>query len=739
MAKIFNKNVIANTLAPSTNNDFYGLLYNLLPEGKTRETARSVMENLLIKPLEKANIEYLNAKQAMRKNWEGAKVMAVTGQNVNKLSKSQRDAALKKFNELVNQDSPIDFDGRKLKNHEVVKVFNYMKDPTTYRPLENTFDNDTLDAIVDYVSGNETLNNFANVLPSVYAGVAGQINAKLASHGRETFGKVKIDKEALTPEQKERLEKIYGGNIPAFAVYTPLTSEGVETDADIDKLLAQDNYAMYTVMDGRLKKRTGGGEITFGNNLDADFTAYLNGPVRTLAFIDFAQNASDFFGPKQITAMRAAYGDQWASAIKDSLRRIVTGKNQPSKQNAATKALDKWINRTVGTVMTLNTRSAILQLLSAGNFAINDTQAYFEGLSATRQEKQMIKDFIKNSEWAVERGKGKTDLAVDNLFGGEKEAFVDQVLQKGYVLTKLGDKFAITTGGAPYMVGKYRQFKREGLPHEEAIQKAYAEFVSQAEETQQSTRPERLGQSQTTQMGKLILAFANTPMQYNRKMSRAIKDLTAKGTDPKRKKQAIKEIAYYGALQNMVFTTLQRLLVPGLDDDEEKTTDWVNSLANTLLRGIGVWGAVTAAVKDALIAASRDKDIYDPLINVAPAVGTKVRHLRTALGTRAVYAQSDLVDDAEVYQIASGINAATNLPADRAVKVTEQVYDAFASDLEWYQKALRALGWSRYDLGETGGGKPLKRHERTIVHSIDVVHHFMQMKLVKHLKMVLLK
>ena len=64
--------------------------------------------------------------------------------------------------------------------------------------------------------------------------------------------------------------------------------------------------------------------------------------------MDFAKNASDFFGPKQITAMKAAYGEQWAAAVKDSLRRIVTGKNQPSKQTAATRALDKWINRTVG-------------------------------------------------------------------------------------------------------------------------------------------------------------------------------------------------------------------------------------------------------------------------------------------------------------------------------------------------------------------------------------------------------
>ena len=317
---------------------------------------------------------------------------------------------------------------------------------------------------------------------------------------------------------------------------------------------------------------------------------------------------------------------------------------------------------------------------------------------------------MKNSEWVKERGKGKVDLAVDSIFEDDRPGFIDQTLQKGYVFTKLGDKFAITSGGAPYMIGKYKQALKDGLSQEDAIQRAYQEFVSQAEETQQSTRPERLGQSQTTQMGKLILAFANTPMQYNRKMVRAIKDLTASGTSKERKRQAGRELLYYGAAQNIVFTSLQRLMLPGVSGDvEDEAADWVNTLVNNLLRGIGVWGAVVAGLKDALISASRDKDIFEPLVNIAPAVGTKIRHLRTAVGAKPIYAQSELVDDPLVYQVASGINAATNLPADRAVKVVEQVGDAFSSDFEWYEAALRALGWSRYDLDAPAGSSPLNR------------------------------
>ena len=712
--KIFGRDALANILSPATNADFYTLLYNLLPKGKTRETARAIIDQLLIKPLEKANIDYLNSKARMRQNWIDAKAYAMTGKVADKLTPKELKKALNDANNLMNQESTVEFGGRNLRNYDIVKVYNYMKDPSTYRALNKTFTQETLDQIVDYVAENGNVKTFADVIPGVYSGVASEINAKLDSHGRQTFSKKRINRDALSPEEISRLEKINGGTLPLFSKYTPLTSEGTDTDTDVDKLLNDNQYAMYTVMDGRLKERTGGGEIiVHGNNLDGDFDSYLNGPVRTMAFLDFAQNASDFFGTNQMNAMKAAYGDQWQKAMKDSLRRIVTGKNQPAKQNAATKALDRWINRTVGTVMTLNTRSAILQLISTSNFIVNDPKAVFDGLNATKAEKALVRDFLKNSEWAKERGKGKVDLAVDSIFNDDKPGFVDTVLQKGYILTKLGDKFAITTGGAPYMIGKYKQYTKDGMTPSEALQKAYADFVAQAEETQQSTRPERLGQSQTTQMGKLILAFANTPMQYNRKMVRAIKDITAKGTDPKRKAQAGRELLYYGAAQNIVFTALQRLMLPGVSGDvEDEAGAFANNLANTLLRGIGVWGAVVAGLKDALIAASDDKDIFEPLVNIAPALGTKIRHLRTALGTKSIYAQSDLVDDPLVYQISSGINVATNLPADRAVKVVEQVGDSFSSDFEWYQAALRALGWSRYDLGEPAGESPLNRLAR---------------------------
>ncbi len=719
LSKLKSINLLANILSPATNNDFYGLLYDLLPAGKNRLRFQKFLKETLIDPLEKANVELLNAKRELRNNWINSKVVAITGKTSRQLGIKGTKKALEQANALLNARSTVEYGGEPLSNSDVIKIYNYLKDPSTYRQVESTLSSDKLNDVIAYVKENPQLKDMADRIPGVYAGVAGRINSKLDQHGRETFDRIEIKPENLTAEQLDRLEQIYGSvsAIPKYGEYTPMSAISSEQDAiDVDALIKGDSYTAYTVMDGRLKKRTRGGTLKLhADNLDADFKKYLDGPVRTMAFLDFAKNASNVFGPKQMAAMKASLGNSWASAMKDSLSRIVTGKTTPTYDNAETRLFDKWINRTVGTVMTLNLRSGLLQLISTANYWVADPVAWREGARAPSSVKNEVKEFIKNSEWYAERGRGQTDVALDALFDDTSPGVIDEILQKGYVFTKGGDKLAILWGGSKLMTGKYMQYQKDGLSKEEAMQRAYQDFISKTEESQQSTRQERLGQTQSTRTGKLLLAFANTPMQYNRIMSRALKDLRGlRGVNTeaanKRKAEARKQLVYYGALQNVIFNTLQSLTLPGVSGDvDDEALDLSNKILDTLLRGIGVWGAVASGVKNALIDTAREKPnrVINDLINISPAIGTKVRHVLTALKAKPIYAQSELIDDAMPYQIASGINAATNVPADRILKIFEQVGDAFSSDFEWYQGALRALGWSRYDLDEPAG-KALK-------------------------------
>ena len=59
----------------------------------------------------------------------------------------------------------------------------------------------------------------------------------------------------------------------------------------------------------------------------------------------------------------------------------------------------------------------------------------------------------------------------------------------------------------------------------DAEAKAFNDFQDIAEETQQSSRPDLISQQQASLLGRFILAFQNTPMQYARLIKKAAIDL----------------------------------------------------------------------------------------------------------------------------------------------------------------------------------------------------------------------
>ena len=97
---------------------------------------------------------------------------------------------------------------------------------------------------------------------------------------------------------------------------------------------------------------------------------------------------------------------------------------------------------------------------------------------------------------------------------------------------------------------------------------------------------------QASPLGRLILAFQNTPMQYTRIMKRAMLDLANGRGDWKTN---VSKIAYYGAIQNFMFNALQNalfgLMFGGEDEEDiewdEKNARVANNMVDTILRGSG--------------------------------------------------------------------------------------------------------------------------------------------------------
>jgi hypothetical protein len=86
---------------------------------------------------------------------------------------------------------------------------------------------------------------------------------------------------------------------------------------------------------------------------------------------------------------------------------------------------------------------------------------------------------------------------------------------------------------------------------------AFTEFREISEESQQSSRPDRISAQQAGPLGRVVLAFANTPAQYARLIKKAVSDLKNGRGDAKTN---ISKIVYYGFVQNLIFNAAQQAL-----------------------------------------------------------------------------------------------------------------------------------------------------------------------------------
>jgi len=358
------------------------------------------------------------------------------------------------------------------------------------------------------------------------------------------------------------------------------------------------------------------------------------------------------------------------------------------------------------------------------NFA--DNNIFKAGLAFANQT-QYWKDFamIFNSDMLKQRRSGlKTDINQNEIANiaakhkGNPKAILQHLLRLGFLPTQIADSFAISLGGASFYRNRLDALIKQGMPKVEAEKQAFIDFQEKAEENQQSSRPDMISQQQASALGRFILAFQNTPMQYARLTKKAALDLiNRRGSD----KQNISKIIYYGAAQNLIFSALQSAMFKYAFDDEEdeedkrKSTMRVgNSMVDGFLRGTGVYGAIAATLKNMMIKfidqekRGGNMDVGRVLVeglNISPPVGSKARKLYSGLTTykfnkEEMYEMDKLSIDNPMYQtIGNTVSSLTNFPLDRMVNKTNNIKQAMNRNNEAWQRVALMLGYNTWDLG----------------------------------------
>ena len=440
----------------------------------------------------------------------------------------------------------------------------------------------------------------------------------------------------------------------------------------------------------------------------------------------FLDNISEIFNQENLNKLEAAYGAKYREALENILARMKSGKNRLfSGSRLSNKALD-YINGSIGTIMFFNTRSAVLQTISSINFLNWSFNNPIKAGKAFANQKQYWKDFkmLMNSDYLTDRRNGlKLNINENEIANAaatsrnRARGVINYILQKGYLPTQFADSFAIASGGATFYRNRVNDLVSQGMSLAEAEKQALSEWKETAEISQQSSDPSKISQQQSSNLGRVILAFANTPMQYARLQKRAIQDLVNRRGDAKAN---VSKIIYYGVVQNIIFNALQQALFGlafGDDEEDEKKDKKYHNVANgmldSLLRGLGIAGATTSVIKNFLL------DIYErsgrkrpeyvdavyKLLSISPPISSKISKVRQAAyqfdskkRREEIFEKGFSIDNPAYEASAKVISAVTNVPIDRLFNKANNIEAALAEDVETWQRVAMLAGWPEWQI-----------------------------------------
>ena len=462
------------------------------------------------------------------------------------------------------------------------------------------------------------------------------------------------------------------------------------------------------------------GDSWLAGTITTDLLSGLNTVVRAKYLQQWQNNVNEVFTEENMNKLEAAFGKGYRDALENMLGRMRTGSNRGFKGDTLTGRFIDWINNSVGAIMFFNMRSAVLQTISAVNFVNFTDNNPLKAAAAFGNQPQYWSDVIKlmNSDYLVERRNGlkinvsEADIAEIAAESKNKaKAFVSKILKLGFLPTQIADSFAIASGGATFYRNRYKSLKKEGLSDKEAEAQAFQDFREIAEENQQSSRPDRISQQQAGPMGRIILAFANTPAQYARLMQKAASDLKNRRGDAKTN---ISKILYYGFIQNVIFNALQQALFAMAFADEEpdeekknkKYTGIVNGMADSLLRGVGFHGAAVATLKNTIMKLAEGKEAQDAaieLLDISPPISSKIGKLKSAGRTwdwnkKEIREKGWSLDNPAWLASGQVISAATNIPLDRGIRKLQNLKEASDAENEEWMRVANALGWQKWEL-----------------------------------------
>ena len=144
--------------------------------------------------------------------------------------------------------------------------------------------------------------------------------------------------------------------------------------------------------------------------------------------------------------------------------------------------------------------------------------------------------------------------------------------------------------------------------------------------------------------------------------------------------------------------------------EKERYYRVANGMADSILRGSGVFGALLGTTKNTILKIAEregfDEKAIEEIFNLSPPIGTKTRKLFD-IKDKFTYKQElkkmkEMGLDTEnpaVLAAGDALSFGLNLPADRALRKINNLRAAADIENETWQRIALSLGWSKWDVG----------------------------------------
>lgn len=424
---------------------------------------------------------------------------------------------------------------RTLTKMDIIQAYIWSKNEVLEKRLKNQFGEDTLEAMFDELSLEDV--KFA----------------ELMMHTAQSF----------YPLVNKAFINKYGLDLPKVSCYFPSTPErGSEVDLYND-------YSSKSMNNSFTKARAMSETQAMDfHNPVATLYNHIEGVSKFVFMSDSLDKANLRFRDLDLKRVIInKYGEDSYRTLEQALMNVTYKKEAPVF-NGMNKIIDNMVGNWIQANVAVKPIVGLKQLLSANNYAVDMPYMTWQAgfLKALANSKETI-DYMMNIPYIKARFQGNfSNEFLKQTIENSAFAMSKKLKDACTLFIKIGDIGAIMFGGKPYI--EYL-IKEKGMSEEQAIK----QFILSTNRSQQSSAVSSLSNFQVNMtrnpMGKLFIAFKNSPQQYIRMCGDAIVSVA---NGDMSKKQCAKMLFQYGYLQPFLYAvatsgSLLRFLFTGDDDD----------------------------------------------------------------------------------------------------------------------------------------------------------------------------